>query len=320
MNDLYIDYDFLMKDIIDAVINMFDYPLDYGELSRYFLDLKYGETSVIDTVMHGSEMYVSIDSKGRIDNIIEKCKMFLTESRNDYEAAKAEQLSEEELEFFKNESLKWEQIIQILSTMKTDKFTIPSLDKYTFVVLPRKKGCSLDDSLYDGTDDIQNTLRNLESMEGLIIASMDSKGMIVTRKRGTGLHKAGDHTMYKNVGNNQRILFKQCENNENVFFVLVVSCNVHGNDQKDDARENQYDDLTSELGKFLDGFREDGRVILSEEDLRRLNDQYQLYKQSLVRRIARDKSDAKLEALNKLVARIVKDVKNKNMNGGDIYG
>jgi len=317
---MYIDYDFLMKDIIDAVINMFDYPLDYEELSRYFLDLKYGDISVIDTIMHGSDMYISASSRDRIDSIIEKCRIFLEESKNDYEAAKAEQLSEEELEFFKNESLKWEQIIQILQTMKTAKFSSPSLDKFVFVALPRKDGCSLDDSEYYGTDDIQCTLRNLESMEGLIAASMDLKGMIVTRKKGTGLHKAGDHTMYKNIGNNQRILFKQCENNENVFFVLVVNCNVHGNDQKDDAREKQYDELTSELGDFLDDFRKDGKVILSEEDLRRLADQYQLYKQSLVRRIARGKTDAKLEALNKLVARLVKEVKNKNMNGGDIYG
>ena len=320
MNEIYIDYDFLMKDIIDAVINMFDYPLDYEELSRYFLDLKYGEISVIDTIMHGNDMYISASSKDRIDSIIEKCKLFLEISKDDYEAAKKEQLSEEELEFFKNESLKWEQIIQILQTMKTAKFSNPSLDRFVFVTLPRKEGCSLDDSIYYGTDDIQCTLRNLESMEGLIASSMDLKGMVVTRKQRTGLHKAGEHTMYKNIGNNQRILFKQCEGNENVFFVLVVSCNVHGNDQKDDAREKQYDELTSELGKFLDGYRKDGRVVLSEDDLRKLADQYQLYKQSLVRRIARGKTDAKLEALNKLVARLVKEVKNKNMNGGDMYG
>ena len=315
----YIDYDFLIKDVLDAIIHKFEYPLDYEALIKYFLDLKYGDIKVIDTIVHGEDMYINPNCHDRIDSILERLKIFYEESKSDFESATNEKLDEEDLEFYHNEMLKWEQIINILKMINTTKFSTPKFNDYLFVALPRKEGCSLDDSDCFGTSDMQNALNNLENMEKLIASSMDLKNMVVTRQKATGLHKVGSHTMYKNVGNNQRILFKQCENNENVFFVLVVNCNVHGNDQKDDARNRKYDELTEELKDFLDNYRKDGKVVFSKDDLKKLVENYISYKQSLASKIMKNKSDIKLTSLNKLVKKIVESIKNKEKNSGDIF-
>ena len=119
--------------------------------------------------------------------------------------------------------------------------------------------------------------------------------------------------MYKNVGNNQRILFKQCEDNPNIFFVLVVSCGVHGNDQKDDARENQYDSLTSELERYFEQHRVNGRVVFSKQELDLLKSSYEGYKASLARKIAKGKNDPKIKALERLAERIEKEASKKKV-------
>ncbi len=318
MDGMYINYSYLVKNISDSIINRFDYPLDYGELSNYFLSLTYGDKLVINTVSQGDELYISPSSIEVIDNIIDACMDIYLDNKEELEITLRESNDPEEIEIFKEEVLKWEQLINVLKVMKSSKLSVPQPEKYTFVALPRGKGSTLDDSVYNVSDDIQATLRNMDSLEGLVSASMGTKNMIITRKKGTGLHKAGKHLMYKNVGNNQRILFKQCEDNPNVFFVLVVSCGVHGNDQKDDARENQYDSLTSELERYFDQHRVNGRVVISSQELNRLRNCYEDYKVSLARQIARNKKDTKIQSLERLVSKIKKEASKKKV--GEQYG
>ncbi len=318
MDGMYINYSYLVKNISDSIINRFDYPLDYSELSNYFLGLTYGDKLVINTVSQGDELYISPSSIEVIDNIIDACMEIYLYNKEELEITLRESNDPEEIEIFKEEVLKWEQLINVLKTMKSSKLSPPQPEKYTFVALPRGKGSTLDDSVYYVPDDVQATLRNLDSLEGLVSASMGTKNMIITRKKGTGLHKAGKHLMYKNVGNNQRILFKQCEDNPNIFFVLVVSCGVHGNDQKDDARENQYDSLTSELERYFEQHRVNGRVVFSKQELDLLKSSYEGYKASLARKIAKGKNDPKIKALERLAERIEKEASKKKV--GEQYG
>ena len=318
MDGMYINYSYLVKNISDSIINRFDYPLDYSELSNYFLGLTYGDKLVINTVSQGDELYISPSSIEVIDNIIDSCMEIYLYNKEELEITLRESNDPEEIEIFKEEVLKWEQLINVLKTMKSSKLSPPQPEKYTFVALPRGKGSTLDDSVYYVPDDIQATLRNLDSLEGLVSASMGTKNMIITRKKGTGLHKAGKHLMYKNVGNNQRILFKQCEDNPTIFFVLVVSCGVHGNDQKDDARENQYDSLTSELERYFEQHRVKGRVVFSKQELDLLKSSYEGYKASLARKIAKGKNDPKIKALERLAERIEKEASKKKV--GEQYG
>ena len=329
MDDSYIDYDFLMKVIVDKVINDNDYPLDFDLISNYLLELDYGNRKIIDTVQKGDKCYISSKSQNILDTLIERCNELYKSSKEDFEQVVDDpEITEEERVFFHEEILKWEQLINILSTMKEKEFSPPKLGKYVFVALPRtdKKGsgisCSLDDSnLFDGNV-INSTLGNLSNMESLITGCMDSKGIIVTRQKGSGLHRVDNHVMYKNVVNNQRILFKQCKDNMNVFFILVVNAGreVHGNGLADDARMTQYNDLTKELNKYLDRFtNKDGVVEFTEEQLTELADLYDNYKASLANRSIKDKSSSTVNALFDLANRISKKAKEKEMKAGGQY-
>lgn len=319
MSEYYIDYDFLMKTIIDDIINKFDYPLDYDEISQYILSLSYGEKRVIDVVENDNKCYIDSNSYEIINTIIEKCNVLLECSREDYEVLMQEIVDEDEKEFFYNEILKWEQLINLLTVMKSSEFALPKSGKYTFVALPVGKGCSLDNSIYDDHSDIQATLSNLDYMEKTISSSMDNKGTIITRQRGNGLHKAGKHCMYKDVGSNQRILFKQCRDNPNVFFVLTVSCNVHGSGAEDKAREKQYDGLTEDLDQYLDSISTDGKVVIKDDTLIKLSNLYDGYKVSLANRIRSSKKSKKIDKLKELALRISKKIKENEMKVGESY-
>lgn len=329
MVDYYVDYDFLMKVIIDKIINDNDYPLDYDLVSNFLLQLDYGNKRIIDTIQKGNSCYISSSSKKMLDTLIDRCNNLYESSRDDFEIVVNDpDVTDEERTFFHEEILKWGQLINILSTMKENEFQPPKLGKYTFVALPRKDkkgniiGCSLDDSnLFDGNI-INATLCNLNNMESLITGSMDSRGTLVTRQNGSGLHKAGKHYMYKNRENQQRILFKQCKDNPNVFFILVVSAGkeVHGNSLADDARSDQYDALISEMDDYLDNYtNKDGIVTFSEEQLTKLSDQYEDYKASLASKIVKGKKSGTINVLADLANRISAKAKENEMKVGDYY-
>ena len=316
MNNYYIDYTFLASIINDKIINEFNYPLDYDIISNYILTLTYGEKRVIDLVKKGEDYFISPTSKETIDNLIEIFETLNEENKDFYSLAfEDKDVSEEEKEAFHEEVLKMEQLINVLQTMKNKEFAPPKLGEYVFAALPVDDGCSLEESVYNDNNDVQSAISNLETMEGLVEASMNFRGMIQTKQHGSGLHKAGKHVMYKNTGNNQRILFKQCKDNPNVFFVLVINCGAHANKLDDDRREEQYDRLTGSLETYLGTLSVDGKVVLTKKKLTELSKLYENYKFSLANKFVRGKDNSTINALKKLAKKISN--KAKEMKVGD---
>lgn len=264
--------------------------IQYQDLVNFFLKEK-DSFVIIKTKEYDDILYVSEDSEKIVDQFIGLCKREIEKLGQMIENEK----QEEYLSSYKKELLNLQKTVLFLKAMKRDILNYRNQsskgdsDSISFIALPIKTSCSLDVSDLETADDIRFAFDNLKKMENLIVKSMENNGYIKTTKTGTGIHNDQGHLMYKNISNQQRILFKQCKNNPKVICVLIIHCHVHQNNDTDKARYKSYEDLEQELSDYLDAnYKKGGKVTFDKKSLDTLKRLYKNYKEGLGLRFGRE--------------------------------
>ena len=308
-----------VKLLIDSVIYDTKTPITVATVLSKLVELRYGKNPII-RVINGSFLdSSSIELLKEVIEIYEETQQDLLEGVNDLmqEATDMSELQEyvEELERTK-------ELLLILKSMVKDNIKLADEEdeEYIFITLedPDRKGVPIL-SRDVSEEDSEIVLKHLLKMEELVKSQLHAKGKFDIRSKGNGMHNHGknpSHTLYKHVGDMIRIQVRRAGKGGNIISVLAISppSEVHRNASGEDSRLEMYRRRERLLDSFLSKCEkdEDGTYIISEEELNRLKNMYENFKNALQDSI-RPKQSGNLDAIYELYQKISNNLEREKM-------
>ncbi len=313
-----------LKVLMDGIIEKLHYPVNISEVLDLVLGMKYGKETVFE-ITHGE--YVTEDTKKTIEELIELLKFDCDILYELFEEAKNDSnYTEEDIEEAKIEWEKFYHVIIILKSIIDKNMVYHEEDEkkdIIFITLedPNKKGTSIiEKDISDGDEKV--VLESLERMEELATSQILFRNKFDIRAHGNGFHnhssnkKGGvSHTIYKNVGAEIRIQIRRAGKDGDVIAVIAISppSEVHRNSRSEDARTALYDEREEMLEDFLKSCQRDenGVYIVSSNELDRLQQLYEQFKEKLKQRIAAQTKSPNITALDNFRKKVEKNYQDR---------